>query len=110
MNQINADLIRQVSSVLSHHDIHGISSATNQHQQQPYAQTPISQVHTTNSATSNAAAVVASAIARSSSNYSQQVPTTGGASTSVAPLLLMNTTSSASNQAPFALPSNTSRR
>ena len=109
MNQINADLIRQVSSVLSHHDIHGISSATNQHQQQPYAQTPISQVHT-NSATSNAAAVVASAIARSSSNYPQQVPTTGGASTSVAPLLLMNTTSSASNQAPYSLPSNTARR
>ena len=106
VNQINADLIRQVSSVLSHHDIHGISSSTNHQQQYPPS---ISQSHPSTSISVPAPA--SASTMGSSSNYGQPTAVSGGAtgSTSVAPLLLINPSAS-SNQAPFSLPSNTSRR
>ena len=109
VNQINADLIRQVSSVLSHHDIHGISSSTN-HQQQQYPPS-ISQSHPSTSISIPAPPNVSITGLGSSSNYGQPIASGGGAtgSSSVAPLLLINPSAS-SNQAPFSLPSNTSRR
>ena len=112
VNQINADLIRQVSSVLSHHDIHGITNSSNQHHLQQFSSS-ISQSHPTTSisvSTSSNTSSVPTATSISSS-YIHPTATAGGlgASASIASSLLINS-NSASHQAPFSLPPTTSRR
>ena len=111
VNQINADLIRQVSSVLSHHDIHGITNSSNQHHLQQFSSS-ISQTYPSTSisvtTTSNPPSIP-TAPSISSSSYIHPIVSSAGVSSSVASSLLINSNSSA-HQAPFSLPPTTSRR
>ena len=106
VEQINADLIRQVSSVLSHHDIHGISSANHYQQHASTNIIPNSHLSTSISIASGAAA---SGTASAAAAYGPTAASGGSSSAAANSLLLMNTNAS-TNQAPFSLPSHTSRR
>ena len=113
VNQINADLIRQVSSVLSQNEIHGIASSSNQQHQSQFLSS-MAQSHPSNSisvSTPLNPSSVHLGPSVSSSSYIYPIASTSGVgvSTSVASSLLINP-NSASNQAPFSLPPTTSRR
>ena len=107
VEQINADLIRQVSSVLSHHDIHGISSAN--HYQQHASTNIIPNSHLSTSISIAPGAAASGTASAAAAAYGPTAASGGSSSTAANSLLLMNTNAS-TNQAPFSLPSHTSRR